>query len=685
MQEGEKEGTTLAASLEAAAEQLHSDGAKARSYLRAAWEWATFAKDTAGARAALSQAGALGVPAATLARVARTLAALVGDAAWYDESTRRLVQARATEGETTGLWFELVRGRLLRGETEAAQKALDSLAAVPQGAWLARAISAYALAVPREGKEAPARAPQALEALAAAESDPSLARAIVLVAAWRSAEAGDLEAARGKLAELLSVDAADPLAATFLSTLYVRSENPEAAAAVLSSTASAVEDRPLSAALSLEAGLRLWGAGKRAEALDPFRAARGASPEAAGPVLAWATRAVDPENPSARREALELSLENGDNPSLVALERFGLEVGPDGEENDARAALETLEQSNDVEIALAGAVARLVWPPVADDWAALDAALTRIEDLSHGASALARAERTRLARDDHNAVDYAKNAASWAAADPFLAPALEWLAASTALEDCDGESAAHRLLGAHLEGEARAAEDAAASTIQWISMAGMTPALLSGGEASTQLMNLELSPAGCDPRRRSAALRGLTTALGDDAVADAFALAGWSDLVAGDAQAALEAFRKAVETNPDDIASFEGMRAAATELSDVATTAYACAKLGELGKDDARAAEHWEQAGLLYIDAADEPEQGEAALYNAFARDRNRLVAFDKLFRRVRERQDDDALLELVASRLEVAEDSTEIIKLYWEQARVLRKKGDDKTPPSTR
>ena len=69
--------------------------------------------------------------------------------------------------------------------------------------------------------------------------------------------------------------------------------------------------------------------------------------------------------------------------------------------------------------------------------------------------------------------------------------------------------------------------------------------------------------------------------------------------------------------------------------------------------------------------------RAEAAFFQAFARDATRAVSFDKLFRRVRERKEGDLLLELIGRRLTVSDDPPEIAKLFWEQARVLREKGD--------
>ena len=667
------EGAALAASLESAAEHLPSDEGKARAYLRAAWEWAISAKDATGAKAALSQAGALGIPPATLSRVARALAAITGDTAWYEDATRRLLAAKAAEGEAAGLWLEIVRGRLLRGDTEGTAKALESLAQVPGGAWVGRAIAAY---VTREEGKAPAAS--ALDALASVETDPELARALGIAAALRAEHAGDREGAKQRLAKLLEVDASDTVAATFAAQLHRESGDLAKAGEVLATAAAGTDDAALGAAIALEAGLLTWASGARAEALAPLRAAHAAAPEAAAPLLAWATRAVDPERIDARREALDFAAESGEDASLVALEAFGLEAGEGGDVDDARAALEALEREGHTELRLAASLIRVVWPPVVGERDRLADALGRLEEASKGGASIARAERLRIARDyDEAKVESATHAAGWAAADPSAASALEWLAAATAIEDHDGEAAAHRLLARYLEGDARAAEESAATLVQWLTVGGGLPSLVASSEQPAQLANLELAVAGTDPRRRSAALRGASSALGEEAALDALSLAGWSDLAAGDSSAAVAAFRHVAEARPNDIASWEGLRTAATRISDGLTAAVAASKLGELLHDDARAAEMWEQAGLLLIDVVGDEAEGEQALLEAFTRDPHRGVAFDKLFRRLRAREADDAVLELAQKRLEVTEESAEIVKLYWEQARVFRKKGD--------
>lgn len=92
--------------------------------------------------------------------------------------------------------------------------------------------------------------------------------------------------------------------------------------------------------------------------------------------------------------------------------------------------------------------------------------------------------------------------------------------------------------------------------------------------------------------------------------------------------------------------------------------------------DPARGSAFWEEAALLWLDLG-EGERAEMALDRSFARDPSRAVAFDKLFRRVRERKESDKLLELIERRLDVSDDPKEMVKLYWERSRVLREKGD--------
>jgi tetratricopeptide (TPR) repeat protein len=200
--------------------------------------------------------------------------------------------------------------------------------------------------------------------------------------------------------------------------------------------------------------------------------------------------------------------------------------------------------------------------------------------------------------------------------------------------------------------------------------------LVAGGAAAVVLANLELGPPGCDPRRRAFVLEELDGVLGEDAALDAAGLAGWSLLASDEVDRARAAFERVVLARPDDLAAWEGLRSCGEHVDDKLLQAGAAAELGARCADDARGAAFWEEAALLCL-ASNDGENADRALEASFARDPRRGVAFDKLFRRTRDRKDNERLLAIIARRLEVTDQANEIQKLFWEQARVLREVGD--------
>ncbi|RYE94772.1 MAG: hypothetical protein EOO75_01080 [Myxococcales bacterium] len=468
------------------------------------------------------------------------------------------------------------------------------------------------------------------------------------------------------------------LSARYLAGLLGQQGAVEPAAQVLESAAAAVDDAGQSAALAIEAALLLWRAGQRARSLEPLRFAQGRAADQAGLVLGWALRGVAPDDLTERRRALDaLEQDDPEERSAAQLERFGLALAT-GEEDDARAALEAIESEAQGATRLAAALARVAWPATQDDRGRLDEALSLLAADSDAGALLASAERVRLARDvDDSRPDHVRQASVWAEVDPSLEAGLEGLSAALAADDPEAEIAAHRLLASQLdEGPARTAEEAAAVTVQWLTSGGLLPDLLPSIDPPAQLLNLELAPAGSDPRRRAAALRGTGSVLGEASSIDAISLAGWSDLAAGDNASAAQAFRAVLERRPDDIPAWEGLRTASARSADAAGQAEASARLGELMRDSARAAAFLEDAALLWLDRLNDEERGEQALALSFERDPRRVVAFDRLFRRVRQRKQDDTLVDLAQRRLTVTEDEAEIVKLYWEQALVFHKRG---------
>ncbi|MBL9028061.1 MAG: hypothetical protein JNL21_38070 [Myxococcales bacterium] len=663
----------LAGALEGCATTFVTDAAKSRAFVLAAYVWACLVRDPQAAQTALSRAGQHGVSPAVTLRTARMFAAVISDLGWFEASTEQLLSAGAEPHELAGLWFELGRSRLLRGDIGAAEEAFAQLAqceglgAFARAPWLGRMLAACAVGLAPDGGR---RSPEAMDALAAAEADPSLARGLTLVAALRANMAGDAAGARTRLAALAESSPGDVVVALFLAELSA--SDPGAAAAVLSRCAEAVEDADLAAGLRLEAGLYYWRAGDRPSAVAEISSVRDVIPGAANALLTWARRGLETTTLDGRREAV------GDGPN-EALERFGLEIAwldEGGEVDAALRALEQAEQQHGSDDRLVAATLGRLLFELAGDPEAAGRALDTLESRGNDAAIVARAERFRATRDwGQDLTSAAALARAWAEIEPAPYVALEWLGVAMAAQDREGEVVARSLLADLSEGAARESLLASAVTVSLLS--GSLPPPLDAQHAPGRLANLEMAPPGADPRRRAAALHGLEDSLGGDAYLDALVLAGYSDLANGDPEAALEAFKAVADARPDDLAAWEGARAAAVALDQPVEIALASAQLGALCKDDERGARFWEEAGLVLLERTEAHEDAEIALDRAFSRDPRSSRAFDKLFRRVRGRNENDRLLGLIERRLEVAEDETEIAKLFWERARVMQKKGD--------
>ncbi|HET7540228.1 MAG TPA: hypothetical protein VFK05_10165 [Polyangiaceae bacterium] len=666
----------FAAALEAAAEHLPSDSAKARFYLLSADVWARQCRDTQGARAALSQAGMYGAAPAIVARVARLLSAIVEDGTWYEEATRRLIAQGAEETEHAGLWFELGRARALRGERTGTAQALAGLAAAPGGAWLGNALIAYALELlPERANASSESTSEALSALANAEPEPEAARAVRLISALRAVASGHPEAARQELSQLHSAEPADVVAVRALSALEIARGDKLTAARALSASASVQSDPELSAAFALEAGMLFWQAGDRKAAIERFGAASAQS-RAGHTLLGWALTATDSNDLSARRRALEATAESA--PVLTALDRFALEVARGGDVRAARDALSTAVQVPESELHGAALLARALWSPNGSEEDERKEALEKIAE-NPGSAGLARSalygiELVRTANGaDAASAEAARN---WAMVDPGLAPALEWLGAATHSGDVESEIAARHALAERLPAPLGAPLSASAALVALLSGQDL-PKAITSEQPAAKLANLELAAPGSDPRRRAQALLDVGLDLGEESVGVVTALAGYNQLAYGDFRGALESFQKVVQAHPEELLGWEGLRTAAEAVGDRAALAEALAALGDAVSDASEGSEFWEYAASILLDEFKDTTRGEFALSRAVERDVSRFAAFDRLFRMVRERKDGPRLLELVARRLEVAEDPAEIAKLFWERARVLRAAGD--------
>ncbi len=674
----------FATAIESLTEQLEHEPAKANAYLLAADTWARLAADVSGAKAALSQASMFGAPPQLVARVARMLAALVGETAWYEEATRRLLSQGATEDEQVDLWLELLRARALRGETAGALSCVPSISSARGGAWLGNALGAYLgpwLEAPdREDGANATLSRKALEALAELETDRQFSRALRTVVALRALLQGDLEAAVHELSDLHGDDAADLVVAGALSVLLQSRGEIGRAREVLWDSALAVEDTELASAFALASGMLSFQLGDRKRAVDAFQRGAEHQPEAGGNVLAWALRASEPNDLSARSKAIE-SLADTD-PALAQLERFTLEVGRGGSQDTAWDSLVALQTSDDADLSRAGELGAALWGRSADAVRTRQEALDALASRGPAAARLARAVAHQLelsttaAGAAPDATATLESAQRFAEADSSAAPALEWLAAALAAGERAAEVKARRALAARLAEPASHAVAAGAALVAALTETG-PHAPVAGEHPAVKLANLELAPPGIDPGHRARALLEARPSLGDECIPVATAMAGFNQLAAGDVEGALASFRSVVEAFPNEVIGWEGLRGAALASGDRATLAEASAALGDAVGDGSVGARLWEEAATILLDELGDQVRGEFALSRAAERDIQRFSAFDRLFRIVRGRKDGPRLLELISRRLEVASEPEEVVRLIWERARALREAGD--------
>lgn len=682
----QNESARLATAFEAVSEQLESESAKAGFYLLSADTWARLAGEVSGAKAALTQAAMFGAPPAVVARVARMLAAVVGDSGWYEEATRRLLAQGATEDEQAELWLELSRARALRHDVVGATAAFTSVASAPRGAWLGHTLGAYA--VPwisaREEDETQISTDMkpwaALSALAELEPEPEAARALRTVVALRALLYADVNTAVNELSALHEADASD-LVVTGALTLLLRERGElDKAQAVLARSASEVSDTEVATALHIAAGTLAWKLGERKQAVEAFQRAAEEQPEASASVLGWALRAAEPNDASARSKALDSLAET--DPALAALERFTLEVGRGGAHDAAWDALATLRTFGDTALGRAGELARALWGVGSDAAStqreALDSLATRGPKLAELARALSHQLELGALGTPHapDPARIAETAQHWTESDPSPAPALEWLAATIAANDTRKEVEARRTLARRLPEPASHALTASAALVAELSGQGGTSPLPSL-HPTLSLANLELAGPGMDPGQRARALLEARPSLGEECFPLTTAMAGFNQLAAGDVDGAVASFRSVVEAHPNEVIGWEGLRATAVAQGDRATLAEASAALGDAVGDAALGARLWEEAATILLDELGDTLRGEFALSRATERDISRFSAFDRLFRLVRARKDGRTLLELIDRRSKVATDPKEITRLHWERARALREAGD--------
>ncbi len=680
----------LAGTLEEVAEQLETDEGKAHLYLLAAETWALSCGDTAGARAALSQCSALGLDPLSLARVARWLSAATNDSAWFEEATRRVLAAVSDPESLASFGFEHLRARVLRQDLEAALEAVQRLESMGDASsTLARLVGAWLLpllvnAQRADGAKARARdaatqwSAQALEALAGAPGDAECANALKIAAVVRRLSSGQLSEAEALLDEVRRTDPSHLALAAASSLLCGKSGGRHQGAVALAECAQALSASPLAAYLRLRASLLLWHAGALHEAVDTLRPALPMAPSSVAPILDAMQRRIAGDDLTERRQACRVARDGLRHP-WQALQGFALECTAGTDLGAAVSALAGAEPCGVTELDLAILLARSV-AVCSPETNTLESAVDALDALAESIPSAAPMAASRAfflgvsegASPEHRLA----LATRWTDLEPGLPSAIERLAAAeNASNETEIWQARHEL-ARHLDPES--ARQLAADTMlaRYLS-SGMVDPLPADTDASSRLVGLEVAPPGRDPARRVDAVARAQGLLGEASDSVLATIEGFNALAAGDSERAVEAFRRASETNLGDPAPWEGLRACGLATGNEELLAEAYEGLGETVAEPELRAALWEEAAFLSLDHLGDASRGEAALRRSLELDIRRTRSFERLFRILRAAKEDVRLLSLVEGRLTVSDGMDELVKLHWERARCLRELGD--------
>ena len=377
-----------------------------------------------------------------------------------------------------------------------------------------------------------------------------------------------------------------------------------------------------------------------------------------------------PNDAETRRQLLEPLIDQYPHHRL-ALERFALELQT---QNLATAGL-VLEDvtPNSTSIGIAVAIAKVLL----DSATNLDALATLVA-LVPALETMAAALRARqiLATYRMDSAEYLQATLHWSQVDEGLAPALEYLCAARAAVDLGHEIQAWEGVSERVESASRLQIEIAHYRACLFGFD--TPvALLPSRATEARLLNIEASRPGCDPRRRIQAMSEFMPLLDTTDKTVARNLVAYNCLAAGFTEDALNHFKTLVADDSRNLGAWEGLRLAARIGRDPVSMAEACEGLGDNYQNANLGAELFEQAASMWLDELGNDARGERALARAVARDVSRFSAFDRLFRRVRDKNDGPRMLELIDARLDVSDDVDELVKLHWERARVLRAVGD--------
>ncbi|HEX6243741.1 MAG TPA: hypothetical protein VFZ61_22660, partial [Polyangiales bacterium] len=149
-----------------------------------------------------------------------------------------------------------------------------------------------------------------------------------------------------------------------------------------------------------------------------------------------------------------------------------------------------------------------------------------------------------------------------------------------------------------------------------------------------------------------------------------------AELARGDARAAAAAAERVLIQVPDEVSALELKRVASRAAGEYAAAAVASEALAQLVGDDF-ALTLLEESAQLRADALNDPEGAERLLTRVLSRAPTRKAAYARLHDLLRKKSDTGELVALVRSRTDHVHDAEELVKLFFELARLHRARGE--------
>ena len=201
------------------------------------------------------------------------------------------------------------------------------------------------------------------------------------------------------------------------------------------------------------------------------------------------------------------------------------------------------------------------------------------------------------------------DARTWAEVDPSLLAQLEWLLVARSVGDGTDEIQARTAI-ANFLGPKEAETLVVGAQQQSYLFGELTPKLLPSTSAAARFANLEVSPPGCDPRRRATALEESADLQGPGSALLMRINLGFNWIACGDYERARACFTELIEARPRFIPTWLGLKTIAELKHDPVALAEACAALGDLLENPQQGSLEWERAAILLLDEIGDVPRG---------------------------------------------------------------------------